>query len=423
MKHTRNIIQNKREEFSCPAFESIAIPDYVNDAELATELEETRVGISDRLDESESLTDRADRMTDMTEFVEQQVNPAENTPINEVALIEQVTAANLDGTGIDVEEVMPSVESYVGSTVSVEGFKDKIKALVEAVSDLVESAKKAFTDFMKATFTRLGALKKRIQDIEGKLSSAEFPEVVDVPKGLAKRALVVGNDTIDNPSALSAALELFVKDLQSKGIGLSEMVANDYDDFVEIVVQAARNSGRGKDKDRLRAELRTKLTKQFNTFQKKAAALYKGNGKELGSFYVGANFGEQAADEKDIIGLARKTEVDIGPAANDHSRQVQFKGLNKSSATDILRKLKTVSGNLATFSKTNAMANIDWASAELSGVFTWILEGEDTRSLWSLINAVSRMYTRLYTGPVSSYTTQFFRVANAELDLIEKAIG
>lgn len=422
MKHTRNIIQQKREEFSCPAFESIDIPDYVDDAELAVELEEGRNGIADRLDESENLTDRADRMTDMCEFIESEINPNQNTPINEVALIEQATAANLDGTGIEVEEVMPSMEAYVDSTVSLEGFQDKIKALVGAVGDLVESAKDAFTDFMKSTFTRLGALKKRIQEVESKVGSGEFKEEVDVPKALAKRALTVGNDQIDNAAALNSAVETFIRDVRGKGVGLSKLTAGEYDKFLEVVVQAARNSGRGKDNDRLRDDLRGKLVKLFNDFQKQAKGLYGENSKELGSFYVGSNFGTQVTEANQIPNAAKKTLVDIGPASNDHSSAVKFKGMDKSSATGIIRKLKTASGTLATFSKTNAMANIDWASAELSGVITWILEGEDTRSMWALVNSMSRMYTRCYTGPVAAYTSHFFKVANAELDLIEKCI-
>lgn len=423
MKHTRNIIQNKREEFSCPAFESLAIPDYANDAELAEEIEGINTGIASRLEESEDLSNRAERMADMTDFVQQEVNPAANTPINEVALIEQVTAANLDGTGIEVEEVMPSVESYVGSTVSLEGFTDKIKSLIGAIGDLIEDAKKSFGKFLSETFTRLGALKGRIQEVESKINSGEFSESVTVPKGLARRALVVGNEAVGNATDLSKAVDQFVSDLQNKGVGLSKLVADEYDQFLEIVVTASRNSGRGKDKDRLRADLREKLVKQFNAFQTTSKKLYGENSKELGSFYVGSTFGAQAEDIRDINKLANKTIVEIGSAANDHSQNVEFSGMNKAAATAIIRKLKTATGGLATFSKTNAMANIDWASSELSGVITWIFEGEDTRSLWSVINSMSRMYTRLYTGPVAAYVAQFFRVANAELDLIEKSLA
>lgn len=424
MKHTRNIMKTKSEEFSCPAFESIEIPDYANDAELAIELEEEKNGIYGRLEESEQLADRAERMGDMTEYVEHCVNPANATTTNEVALIEQATAANLDGTGIEVEEVMPSMESYVNSTVSLEGFKDKIVSMFKAMGDLVSGAIKGFGDFMKATFTRLGALKKRIQETEAKVSGGEFAAEVTINKALAKRALSIGNDFINNPQQLLQEVEKLIKNIDNKAYGLSKLVIDEYDKFVEVVQTSGRNAGRGKDKDSLREALRVRLIGLFNHFQLTGDKIYgKEPVKELGGLYVRGNFGNTVDDLEDIRKKARETEVQIGAAGNTASSNVEFKGMNKASAVQIIRKLKTASGSMATFSRTNSMQNVDWAAGELDSLFTTIVDGSDTRKLYGQLYEISRMYSRLYVGPVSEYVSHFFKVANAELDLIEKCLA
>lgn len=122
-------------------------------------------------EEIDRLSGVADQTAQTVDYIEQQVNaPAaagesEGATQNEVALAEQVANLATAGTGEDAETIMPSSESYIGGTISTEGFKEQIRGIVKAVIEAIKRLWERLKRFWKHTMSRLSSLKRDAKDI------------------------------------------------------------------------------------------------------------------------------------------------------------------------------------------------------------------------------------------------------------------
>lgn len=122
-------------------------------------------------EEIDRLSGVADQTAQTVDYIESQVNaPAaagetEGATQNEVALAEQVANLATAGTGDDAETIMPSSESYIGGTISTEGFKEQIRSVVKAVIEAIKRLWERLKRFWKHTMSRLSSLKRDAKDI------------------------------------------------------------------------------------------------------------------------------------------------------------------------------------------------------------------------------------------------------------------
>ena len=122
-------------------------------------------------EEIDRLSGVAAQTAQTVDYIEQQVNaPAaagetEGATQNEVALAEQVANLATAGTGDDAETIMPSSESYIGGTISTEGFKEQVRGIVKAVIEAIKRLWERLKRFWKHTMSRLSSLKRDAKDI------------------------------------------------------------------------------------------------------------------------------------------------------------------------------------------------------------------------------------------------------------------
>lgn len=117
------------------------------------------------MDEIASIQNRADNLTDHADFVESQVESATPT---EMALSEQAISANLDGTGTEVEDVAPALESAIGSRPSMEGVREMVRSFWEAIKRAVKKVWEKIKGYWRKMTSRVSSLEKSAKELREK---------------------------------------------------------------------------------------------------------------------------------------------------------------------------------------------------------------------------------------------------------------
>ena len=136
--------------------------------EAATELGEageTSAEIAQDLDESERNIQIADSLSDVA-FVADTIEKA--TPA-EAALMETAGDLAVAGTDVEPEQVVPSMESYIGTTIATESIKETVTKILQGVLQFVERVWEKIRSYWRVHGSlplwrkRIEALRKRVQ--------------------------------------------------------------------------------------------------------------------------------------------------------------------------------------------------------------------------------------------------------------------
>jgi phiKZ-like phage internal head proteins len=164
-----------------------AMEEAVNDL---GEAGETSAEIAQDLDESERNIQIADSLTDVA-FVADRIEKA--TPA-EAALMETAGDLAVAGTDVEPEQVVPSMESYIGTTIATEGIKETVTKILQGVMQFIER----IWEKIRAYWRIHGSLplwRKRIDSLRKRVQAAS-DEVIreDVTAPLSFAGLVVDDE-------------------------------------------------------------------------------------------------------------------------------------------------------------------------------------------------------------------------------------
>lgn len=424
MKHARGImtkIQQSKPSLEDADYTAIDSSDDVDTDSLSTEAAELIAENEELYSEAESLDSRADRMGTLVDYVNTQVNTQETgASQNEVALVEQAVDAALDGTGEDVEVVLPSLEAAVGSTISMEGVKEVINNFISATKELLKKAGENFSKFLKGLVSRIAAVKNRIEKIEAKLKDSEVASEVEVNGTNAVYALYNENEYITDFSGSLKGANDFCE-LLAKVVGpYSKAVLNDHDAFLkEVKSLFEKGSGRSSKKEVIRIELKDSFAKLANKLIKLNNDTFT-EGKEFGGLYID----EEKVEESIDFSTAAKNSVLSVPkiylAGNVPEKTVQVKGISKA---EIKLTLDAIKRGVVASSKvkyTDTMVNVDFFTNSFVGDL--IFNGYSTAKVISGVNSINRAFANSYVQPQMRLLDHYFRIVNAQLNIIEKAV-
>ncbi|MBB5409408.1 hypothetical protein HDG34_003349 [Paraburkholderia sp. HC6.4b] len=126
---------------------------------------ETSAEIAQDLDESERNIQIADSLSDVA-FVADRIEKA--TPA-EAALMETAGDLAVAGTDVEPEQVVPSMESYIGTTIATEGIKETVTKILQGVMQFIERVWEKIRAYWRVHGSlplwrkRIEALRKRVQ--------------------------------------------------------------------------------------------------------------------------------------------------------------------------------------------------------------------------------------------------------------------
>jgi hypothetical protein len=135
--------------------------------ESAGDLAEAEAEIED----AQELVDTSDALEDLA-MVADGIDEASE---NEVALVEAGVQLATAGSDLEVEDVAPGLESYVGRRISTEGIKETARAIYDAIVRAVKKFWEKIKAFFRKTVGTLAnlkrsaeALRKRADQTQGK---------------------------------------------------------------------------------------------------------------------------------------------------------------------------------------------------------------------------------------------------------------
>lgn len=106
------------------------------------------------LDEIYRMQDNAEALSNTADYVEDHVNEGGEATVGEVGLAEQVADLATAGTGDTAEQVMPAAESYVGSKIATEGFRETVRNIIAAIKRMLKNVFDRLRKFWKKMFGR-----------------------------------------------------------------------------------------------------------------------------------------------------------------------------------------------------------------------------------------------------------------------------
>lgn len=177
------------------------------------------------LDEVYRLQDNADALSNTADFVDSQVNEGGEATAGEVGLAEQVADLATAGTGDTAEQVMPAAESYVGSKIATEGFRETVRNIVAAIKRMLKNVFERLKRFWKKMF---GRCKPIISDAQKLLDRAKAAggkhareKTVELGGGLASK-LVIDKKPVKSLKSVLTHFEsnakLLTKDIYSDAL-------------------------------------------------------------------------------------------------------------------------------------------------------------------------------------------------------------
>lgn len=429
MKHTRSIMADLKSKpsFEAADYDAVETGDASDESLLALESASIINEVGEQFSEAGQLDDKSERLDTLVDYVDSQINqPGYVATPNEVALIEQAVDATVDGTGEDVDTVMPSLESAEGSHVSLESLKENITSFLKASKELVVNTGRNLARFFKVTLTRLGSIKDRIETLEGKLKekhtiegTVEISAAASIPTAFKDNAFLSDHGKIINE------LENLSKQTQNLSNEYSTRVLGLYDDFV-TQVQKLFDDGAGEDDSHavVRDAVGKKIITQINALFDLNNKTFK-TGKQFGGLFIDMANG---AKSESIVTASKELEKampEVYMAGNINGRETEIKGINKDGIRRVITSIKGSLANLRNNKKTETMEMIDWYSGgwALDDAVRTAFYGESFTVFQGAINRINRAFMHSYVRPQMAYIDHFIRVANAQLALCDKAVN
>lgn len=188
------------------------------EAELIVEEQANDLAQADaELDEVYRLQDVADKTEETADYIEQGINQKEDGATEgEVALAEQVADLATAGTGESAETVMPAVESYIGSKVSTEGFREVVRNIIDTIKRMIKKIVDRLKAFWRKMTSRLSALKRSAEELKeraGKMSGKHAKEKKFEVSGSVARLISYENKPVKNGAELISGIKDLNKDM------------------------------------------------------------------------------------------------------------------------------------------------------------------------------------------------------------------
>lgn len=206
-----------------PSLESLEVSveeEVIAAGEATNELNDARA----ESDEIDRLQEVGDQTAQTVDYIESQVNaPVEagengaGATQNEVALAEQVANMATAGTGDSAETVMPSSESYIGSTISTEGFRERVRAIIKAVIEAIKRLWDRLKKFWKSTTSRLASIRRDAEEAKKRangVSGSTKEKKIKISGSLAGN-LSVGGSVKKSGSEMATEFKKLVKVVES----------------------------------------------------------------------------------------------------------------------------------------------------------------------------------------------------------------
>lgn len=181
--------------------------------------------LTDAKVQMESLLDAADSLESLIAHLDSNevVSPGHKQAI-------KVSFENLvSGTGITVNDIIPSLESHEQGIVSTESLKDLTRELWKRIVSMVLSIVQFVKNFWASVSTYRGQLRLSAEHIQkhGAVRRNTSIKNQDVQLGIEIKSFIVGSNTLGDPDsiirAVSAALEQYKAMTSSYGPAMLEM--------------------------------------------------------------------------------------------------------------------------------------------------------------------------------------------------------
>ncbi|AGX01946.1 internal head protein [Erwinia phage PhiEaH1] len=181
------------------------------EAELIVEEQANDLAAADaELDEVYRLQDVADKTEETADYIEQGINQKEDGATEgEVALAEQVADLATAGSDESAETVMPAVESYIGSKVSTEGFREVVRNIIETIKRMIKKIIERLKSFWRKMTSRLSALKRSAEDLKkraGGMTGKHSKEKKFEVSGSVARLISYADKPVKNGAELVSGL-------------------------------------------------------------------------------------------------------------------------------------------------------------------------------------------------------------------------
>lgn len=224
------------------------------------------------MDVAEGLYDKAEALEDHADFMEGQVEEATPT---EMALSEQVIGANLEGTGADVEEAAPALESFIGTRPSLEGVREMVRSFWEAIKRAVKKVWDKIKGYWRKFTSRVGSLEKSAKELRERASKMSGKSVKNEDKkvnfsGSTLALLSTGTTAEKNAGTMIKNLEEIAS--------LNKLFATKYQPHVARYCEELASA-----MDSFKTDTPAEISDSLSAVNRKAATLAAGCKGQLGS--------------------------------------------------------------------------------------------------------------------------------------------
>lgn len=125
------------------------------------------------MDQVYAMQDNAENMSATADFIDANVNTRDGGATEgEVGLAEQVADLATQGTGDSSEQVMPAAESYVGSKIATEGFRETVRNITQAIKRMLRTVFERLKRFWKKMFGRCKPIMADAQKLAARAKAA-----------------------------------------------------------------------------------------------------------------------------------------------------------------------------------------------------------------------------------------------------------
>ncbi|EBW9734456.1 hypothetical protein NRE35_004342 [Salmonella enterica] len=377
MSITRRVLGT---QLSTPSFEAMEVSleeEVIAAVDSSAELQNAEAESG----EIERLQDVADHTAQSVDYIETQINTGENGEAgeatqNEVALAEQVANLATVGTGEDADTVMPSNESYIGSTISCEGLKETVRAIIRAVIAAIKKLWERLKKFWRSTMSRLSSLKKSAQELKTRAAGIT---------GAAKEKKIKMSSSVSNLLAKDGSVQ---KDYGAISGGLKDFTAilKDCSTWGEKIAKAGEDIA-----DAIRDLDATEAAKGENKFVSAFVGKVKGlqsvfggmsnsNDKRFADKEVDVQKGKTLLGERALFSRTRKYNDSTATSRNlasyrvwldsasdkvkDHN-ETEFSTLSSSNVGDLAETVIDLVDAMAYYGEGKGLSNVEKSAGKV----------------------------------------------------------
>jgi hypothetical protein len=173
--------------------EAILIEDAGSDAE----------GADKELSEAERIIEVSDALEDMAVAV----SGEEPLTEREAMIVETAGQMAVAGTDIEPEEIVPSMEGFVGRQISTEGFREKARQIWEAILRFLKQIWEKIEGFFYKIFGTIPRMRKTIKALEEKVENANRKTIKEKKFNVSSvKYLTHGATQVKDASGLNESL-------------------------------------------------------------------------------------------------------------------------------------------------------------------------------------------------------------------------